>query len=245
MPTGIGGEQLWLCPSLDNVNAFDDLSGNGNNGTAVGSILTTADTGSGGSYAYDIDAGSKGVTLPADIIDGLTEYSYGLWAKLAGGQASSSNLLGGYNSGSTETNPTFFVGATDYLRVLGKSDSGSTISYDIENPATSGVWKHLFFTYSAANGLRTYENGVLLNTYTTQAVTGGDGTVPFAIGKSYHNATISLADDTRVFHREITAAEVTLLASTRGYTSGVQTENYNPFRNAKYINKTYQIPRFG
>ncbi|MDA7492681.1 LamG domain-containing protein [bacterium] len=219
MPTGLGDEQLWISATNDNTGtstAFDDQSGNGNDGVTVGAVTVSADTGDGGTYAFNLAAGSDGITLPADIISGLTEYSYGIWVKLAGGQASSSNILGGYDSSNTETNPTFFVGATDHLRVLGKTDSGSTISYDIENPATSGVWKHLFFTYSAANGLKTYENGVLLNTYTTQPSTGGDGTVPFAIGKSYHNATICLTDDARVYHREITQAEVTHLATSRG-----------------------------
>lgn len=219
MPTGLGDEELWISATNDNTGtstAFDDQSGNSNNGTAVGAVTVSADTGDGGTYAFNLAAGADGITLPADIVDGLTEYSYGLWVKLAGGQASSSNLMGGYNSTSKETNPTFFVGATDHLRVLGKTDSGSTISYDIENPATSGVWKHLFFTYSAANGLKTYENGVLINTYTVQPSTGGDGTVPFAIGKSYHNATICLTDDARVYHREITPAEITHLATSRG-----------------------------
>jgi hypothetical protein len=219
MPTGLGGEQLWISATNDNTGtstAFNDQSGQGNNGTAIGGITVVADTNNGGTYAYDISSGSKGVTLPIGIIDGLTEYSYGIWCKLAGGQASSSNIFGGYNSGSASANPTFFVSGTDRLRVLGKTDSGSTVAYDIENPATSGVWKHLFFTYSAANGLRTYENGILLNTYTTQPVTGA-GLTGFAIGKqALYSGTICLTDDARVYHREITPAEVTHLAISRG-----------------------------
>ena len=241
MPTGLGDEQLWISATNDNTGtstAFDDQSGNGNDGVTVGAVTVSADTGDGGTYAFNLAAGSDGITLPADIISGLTEYSYGIWVKLAGGQASSSNILGGYDSSNTETNPTFFVGATDHLRVLGKTDSGSTISYDIENPATSGVWKHLFFTYSAANGLKTYENGVLLNTYTTQPSTGGDGTVPFAIGKSYHNATICLTDDARVYHREITQAEVTHLATSRGIEGGPTFFGVSLRANASYVTDT-------
>jgi len=219
MPTGLGDEQLWISATNDNTGtstAFDDQSGNGNDGVAIGAVTVSADTGDGGTYAFNLAAGADGITLPIGIIDGLTEYSYGIWVKLAGGQASSSNIMGGYNSGSADANPTFFVSATDRLRVLGKTDSGSTVSYDIENPATAGVWKHLFFTYSAANGLKTYENGILLNTYTTQTVTGA-GTVDFAIGKqALYSAAISLTDDARVYHREITQAEVTHLATSRG-----------------------------
>ena len=235
---GLGDEQLWLCPSLD--DSANDISGNGNNGTYVGGLATTADTGSGGSLAYDIADSTKGVTLPIDIVDGLTEYSYGIWCKLAGGQTSSSNIFGGYNSTNNAANPTFFVSGTDNLRVLGKTDFGSTIIYDIENPATSGVWKHLFFTHSVANGLRTYENGVLVNTYATQAVTGG-GAVGFAIGKQQsYGGTVCLTDDARVYHRELTQAEITHLATSRGIEGGPGTPPttgfYNPFINKRFNN---------
>jgi len=237
--TGVGGEKLWLCPSLDNVNPFDDLSGNSNHGTAIGSISTTADTGYGGSFAFDLDATGKGVTLPSSIIDGLTEYSYSIYAKLPGGQGSSSNIFGGYKSSGSEANPTFFVSGTDWLRVLGKGDSGSTASYTIANPATSGVWYHLLFTYSTTNGLRTYVDGVLVNTYTTTPVTGS-GVTAMAIGKSqYYSATICLTDDARVFHHELTAADITLLASTRGYNTGGPPTGgfYNPFISKTFSNQ--------
>ena len=36
MPTGIGGEKLWLCPSLD--DSADDISGNSNHGTYNGGM---------------------------------------------------------------------------------------------------------------------------------------------------------------------------------------------------------------
>ena len=55
MPIGLGDEQLWLCPTLDNATPFNDQSGQGNNGTAQGGLSTVADTGSGGAYCYDFD----------------------------------------------------------------------------------------------------------------------------------------------------------------------------------------------
>lgn len=247
MAVGIGGEKLWLSPTVaNNASVFSDQSGNGNNGTAVGSISTTADSGSGGSYAFNIDSGSKGVSLPIGIINGQTAYAYGIWVKLAGGQLSSSNVFGGYVSNSADANPTFFVSGTDWLRVLGKSDSGSTVAYTIASPATASVWTHLLFNYSAANGLRTYENGVLQNTYTAQLVTGR-GTVDFAIGKtSSYSATICVADDARVYHRELSQAEITHLATSRGILGppGGLPTNYDPFRNDRFDNKTFSGLRF-
>ena len=55
MATGLGGEQLWLSPTVaNNVNPYDDQSGQGNNGTNNGSTVVS-DTASGGSYAFDFD----------------------------------------------------------------------------------------------------------------------------------------------------------------------------------------------
>jgi len=228
---------LWYCPSLDNVNPFDDLSGNGNNGTAIGGVTTIAASGHGGSFAFNLDATNKGVTLPSSIIAGLTEYSYSIYVNLPGGQGSSSNIFGGYKSSGSEANPTFFVSGGDFLRVLGKTDTGSTVSHTIANPATSGIWYNLLFTYSAANGLKTYVDGAIDDTYNSLPVTGSGGTA-MAIGKSqYYNATICLTDDARVFHHELSQADITLLASTRGYTSSgppPADSFYNPFINKRF-----------
>ena len=55
MATGLGGEQLWLSPTVaNNVNPYDDQSGQGNNGTNNGTTVVS-DTSSGGTYAFDFD----------------------------------------------------------------------------------------------------------------------------------------------------------------------------------------------
>ncbi|MDB4449121.1 hypothetical protein N9130_01175 [bacterium] len=56
MPTGLGDEQLWLSATNDNTGtstAFQDQSGNGNNGTASGTLVV-ADTSEGGSFAMSL-----------------------------------------------------------------------------------------------------------------------------------------------------------------------------------------------
>ena len=54
MATGLGGEQLWLSPTVaNNVNPYDDQSGQGNNGTNNGSTVVS-DTSEGGTYAFDL-----------------------------------------------------------------------------------------------------------------------------------------------------------------------------------------------
>ena len=60
MPTGLGDEKLWLCPSLD--DSADDLSGNGNHGTYQGNSTTAADTSNGGVKAYYFASGGDCIT---------------------------------------------------------------------------------------------------------------------------------------------------------------------------------------
>jgi hypothetical protein len=52
-PVGLGDEQLWLCPSIN--DSANDISGNGNDGTYNGGMGTVADTSNGGSLAYSFD----------------------------------------------------------------------------------------------------------------------------------------------------------------------------------------------
>ena len=238
--TGVGGEQIWICPTLDNTNPFDDLSGNGNNGTATGGVTTVADTGSGGSFAFDIDVKTKGVSLPNDYIDGLTEYSMSVWVKLTTSPTAPGNILGAYTSANSNANPSFLTLSAGRLFEYGITDSGSTVGNQIENPVTTNVWKHLAVTYKQGTGLYVYQNGVEVGSDPPQFVFTGASALNFSIGKGQANGSISLVDDARVFHHELTTADITLLASTRGYNTGgppPATGFYNPFISKTFSNQ--------
>ena len=86
MPTGLGGEVMWLCPSLD--DSPNDLSGNGNHGTYENGISTVADSDPtyGGSRAYNFD-GSNDYIDCGDILSGTiggndTAVTYTSWMTL-------------------------------------------------------------------------------------------------------------------------------------------------------------------
>ena len=212
-PVGLGDEKLWLCPSLD--DSPTDISGNGNNGTYVGGLATTPDTDYGGSLAYDIDVNSKGVTLPIDVIDGLTEYSMSIWVKLTVAPPASGTILGAYKPAFPDSNLSFstFGGG---LQVYGITDGGSTIGRTYENPATAGYWRHLTYTYKQGDGALVYENGVEVQNFGSQYTFTGAGGLTFSIGKGESNGTICLTDDARIYHRVLTPAEVRHLANSRG-----------------------------
>ena len=77
MATGIGGEIVWICPSLSSTNGVDDLSGNGNDGTNVNTSIV-ADTANGGTHAMDFQAEDERIEIgrPSELLDLCLGLSY-------------------------------------------------------------------------------------------------------------------------------------------------------------------------
>ena len=87
---GLGGEVIWLCPSLD--DSSNDLSGNGNNGTYVNGTSTVSNTEFGGSRAYLFDGTDQGISFAyIASMNLVTSVSYVFWFKKS--SASFSNYI--------------------------------------------------------------------------------------------------------------------------------------------------------
>ena len=100
MPTGLGDEKLWLCPTLDNATPFNDLSDQANNGTAVGGLSTVADTSNGGAFAFDFDGTDDYIRVPKANFAFLVEtnsFSKSVWVK--SGASGQRCFMGGNMSG--------------------------------------------------------------------------------------------------------------------------------------------------
>lgn len=241
MPTGLGGEELWLSPTVaNNVNPFDDQSGNGNNGTGQGGISTIADTGAGGSYAYDFD-GTNDYIDCGNILDAPSDFSISIWVKLSASQ-SNTGIAGKWQG----TGYMLWMSTT--LNRVSLAVNGSP---HVTSPSTiSGNWTHITGQFdSTSNTAELYVDGTLV-------ASGADSSpsssvVNWVVGKYTETGGTGryfdgLGDDIRFFDRVLTQAEITHLATSRGVLGPPGgPANYSPFRNAKYINKTYQIPRFG
>ena len=142
MPTGLGDEWGWWCPSLD--DSADDISGNANHGTYVGSLATIADTGAGGSRAYDIDAFTKGVQLDQDILLGETAYSYSCWFKPDSTSTGGSDrrIFGSFASANVNAN-IMMTQKDGGLYMLAISDAGTTYVQALTTSLVAGQWYHL------------------------------------------------------------------------------------------------------
>ena len=122
-----------------------------------------------------------------------------------------------------------FVGLTSTGQIAIQSwntvvTSGSYLASLTGPVLSTNVWTHVVQTYSQANGMRLYVNGVLSNQTTAFTYSASNTPVYLYLGSYPIPACVGfnvismgqyygLADELRVFSREITAAEVYALAN--------------------------------
>lgn len=253
MPTGLGDEQLWLSPTNDNTGtstAFDDLSGNGNDGTAYGTVVV-ADTSEGGTYAFDFDGVNDYIDTGSTTVHQNTVFTYAFWLDASASSSGTGGTAGSYETSGGNRGPlAASISGDSKLTWLYMSLGGSY------NPAqllkSSGdvydsTWRHVTCEFDGDNNeVKIYIDGSLDSSKTASVPNSVNITTSLKFGAGSGGFTNGLMDDIRLYNRVLTQAEITHLATSRGIEgSPGDAANYNPFRNAKYINRTYQIPRFG
>ena len=217
MFTGLGGEQLWFCPSIN--QSVVDLTGNATNETLIGSMAIISDTQSGGTHAYD---------TPNALTGGLTFTPPA--STVSSGQAANITVAMWADHTSYATNYLFSLGTSgwnDYLLVNGTSNdfikgsvsggiSGNNNQFSRGNPI-----QHYVFEFTSTT-VKAWVNGTLASTAT--GTWAGDTWDRGAIGALSRQAlgqgSQCTLDDIRVYGRTITQAEITHLASQRGVQGG-------------------------
>jgi|14BtaG_2_1085337.scaffolds.fasta_scaffold10351_1 hypothetical protein len=229
-PVGLGDEQLWLCPSLN--DSANDISGNGNDGTYAGGMTTTANTGSGGSRAYNHDTTARGITCPADL--GITGDSHSISIWVNNSQTSGSGVRAWFGAwdGTSDSNMMTYQYKNDLRAVDTNTGGGTTLG--VGNPsAPINTWKHIVVVAdSAAYKYRFYQDGVLVEEVNGVGTMDVQTVLPWCIGKSpARNSALGMSDDARVYGRALTQAEITHLASSRGVegSPSTPTTQYNAF----------------
>ena len=216
MPTGLGGEIMWLCPSLD--DSPDDLSGNGNNGTYQNGMGTTSDTGSGGILAYDFDGTDDYIQTTLSDTDYRSSngnFTISGWYKTKNKYRSSKVFSDGAVELGQESN---FNRASAAGLLPSAYQNFLATSY----PNSGFVWRH-FLMVVEGGSIRAYENGVLMITmlagYGVNVNSQSyDARVGFRNGDTY---ALAYMDDIRAYSHVLTQAEITLLASARGILGGL------------------------
>lgn len=214
MPTGIGGEIAWWCPSLDD-SGKGTTTLNDQVSTNTGTLTNFSLTGSTSNWVADTDAsgirclahdGTNDVVLGTGLsaLSGTT-HSLACWCKI------SSMAANGFVALTAGTGGRFWQ-----IESATKVYVSSTL-ITVTSQTWPGGWTHLAFIASGSS-VSFYRNGTLL----------GTGAAPSSVAsgsKAWYLGDWSAGgfclngrmDDARVFDRAITAGEVMLLASRRGY----------------------------
>ncbi len=246
MPTGLGDEKLWICPSLD--DSATDLSPNASSISYFNGLATTADTTSGGTRAYDFDAGNVGVDC-GDILD--TEiwttgnpFTLTGWAKVGSDGVSILTKLADAGSTPVPSNNRQFLfqvrdlGSGMRMELTYYPNTLTSSDYRLYNtiPTVSvGTWYHFAAVYNGPTNVNAgpsfYIDGVqvsgqlALNSGPDNApMLDGAASVASGLcleGANYANARGGRADDIRAYDRALTQAEITHLASARGVEGGL------------------------
>lgn len=197
MPTGLGGEQLWLCPTIN--NSTDDISGNGNNGTFSGmSINNDAD----GKHYYQGSSNSDSLTGTFSTPFAVRSISF--WVSSSSTGSSSFHMLDSV-SGSNKFSDSRW---NKRYRVVVDGVTGNYATTFINQ----NVWHHVVLTYDPNSQTSSvYINGVLDGQ--TTGVTGTTITDSYEIGAVF---IYSRYDDLRAYDRVLTQGEIKHLSSKRG-----------------------------
>lgn len=220
-PSGLGDEKLWLCPSLD--DSADDISGNGYNGTYVGSMGTTPDTGEGGVRAYQFNGSTQyinniGPQATWDFMNQTGVFSLAAWVKNDVASPGSQQTVISTNYDSVAVGWGLYYNLSNGLRFDLARGVGGSFSASVFNSTLTGnnVWQHVLVTGDGSH-LRMYMDGVLVDTTAIIALTTGTQSNVLSVG-SYVGASLlwdGLIDDVRIFDRTITQNEINWISYQR------------------------------
>ena len=228
--TGLGGEKLWLCPTLGGDKL--DISGNGNHGTYNGGMGTVADTSNGGTRAYSFDGFDDYIEIPDDDVFSFTNgtsdtaFAVSMWVNITD-HSDFRPLINKVSETISSSGHEWNLTARPSGDLIRGLLFGSSIGIQKRLDTTTGLgtsWKHIVFASDGTN-LSFYLDGSLISA--TQSIVGGysgmtNQSKPVRIGAvfindlTYKDFFYGLQDDIRIFDRALSTSEITHLATKRG-----------------------------
>ena len=212
MPTGLGGEKFWLCPSLN--DSPDDISGNANHGTYNGGMGTVAETNAGGVRAYSFDGVDDFISL-GNLLTGTSDFTIAAWFKT---DSLSYSYIYAKDVAFSSSDGIGISQANG--GVYGAIGSGSTrVQLSIDgSTVTTSTWHHLAITFDRDGNAEKFLDSVSVGTDDISSVTSTIGNDTDRIGRRREFEFFDgLMDDVRAYERVLTSTEISSLASKRGY----------------------------
>lgn len=226
MPTGIGTEVCWLCPTLDQTNPYDDLSGEGNDGTSNGSISVVSATGASGTHAFSFPNSGYNSDYISFSDIGITSsdpYTISMWIYAYDTGDTQGMLYAGDNN---ETTFALCQGIPYDIFQVGYSDEMLETGEMADE-----TWQHVLFTYNRSSSGKT--ELWLDGTKESETVNAGTHSVnnsDLFLGRYGYDGMI---DDFRAFDSVLSSTDIALLASGRGYETEAAGSN-DPFVNSRF-----------
>jgi hypothetical protein len=228
-PVGLGGEKLWLCPTLGGDRL--DLSGHGNHGTYNGGMGTVGDKYKG-DRAFDLDGVDDYIRTDLKGIRNYESRTVSLWSNL--------NSVSGIqyfcnwydDAGGTDPRSLFFLIYQSKHTAGHKQGGGSNATILFQGGVPSVGWKHYAFTYDKdSTNAKIYVDGIAVaNANISNTAWEADfaeiGRVSIPSSLVY---TQQRCDDIRFFDRALTPTEIKHLASYRGVL-GSPRQPYDPLK---------------
>ena len=221
-PVGLGGEKLWLCPTLGGDRL--DISGNGNHGAYNGGMGTVVDKYKG-NRAFDLDGVDDYIDISGFAV-ATSSYSVSLWLNGTG----PNQTIVAFNTGNSTGQRASNIGLQPAGTVLAGHQFGGT-SYWADSTSTvnGSGWKHVLYTYDGTT-VEIFVDGVSED---TQAAPNSNvsqtlGYIGRWVGSTPFWMT-GYIDDIRAYNRVLTQAEINHLASYRGVL-GSPRQPYDPLK---------------
>lgn len=243
MPTGLGGEQMWISASNDNTGtstAFNDQSGQGNNGTASGATVVS-DTSNGGTYAFDFDGINDCITTTYAPTSATSTgvFSMACWVKYDAMFSNAALMSGNLSTNKTGLTMYFdtFSSARGHGGLLNHNVSGQysgQIYAGDRDTTLASQWYHVAYTGDGTTA-RLYVDGSEVASGSFNGFSVNSWSHPLQIGRYLTGGGTAgghldgRMDDARFYTRTITPAEVTHLATSRGIEGSPGESSYNPF----------------
>jgi len=182
-------------PFTGNAN---DLSGNGNNGTNNGAILTT-DRFVNSNCAYSFNGSSSTINHNTQLIPSNSSFAISFWVKPILNNTYQEFMSQNYSPNA------FYVGVNGNNMRCG--DSWQTTGVIVAN----NVWAHYVIVRAIGVNVRIYRNAILVATSPSDITLGGSLSNPLLIGKQYgSNAEYysGILDDIGIWNRALTSCEI-------------------------------------
>lgn len=199
-----------------NGNA-NDASGNGNNGTVNGAILTTDRFGNANS-AYSFDGVDDYIFVPdnSTFNFGKTDFSFSFWLKYTtqvGGYDDYSSILTKADPSYPYTGLTFFVEQPINGKVLFRTGALNSLDSKSSN-LNNNTWTH-YAGKRNGNIFKLFINGIMDTTITTTTIDSISNNFDLYIGGHCTDMLAQkfngLLDDIRIYNRVLDSAEINSL----------------------------------